>query len=217
MNKIIQEVKLTDSQIAALALQTCHWWNATIFQGKRYLDSLSYEYKGTPWNEDGAGSIQVAERMFLIVAVYNAIENLQKLDIEIRRNNDTALADILTEIYTVASPDDIKNLRDMNIHALDYLVNKGRRQEHFISSVTEMGYTVSLPANWTVVHGNAKVILLGNVQIDKLLLLMKSQLPTIRAKTEEIFEYRSYGVPTGSVVIEKTEKENKGKAQTETN
>lgn len=47
---------------------------------------------------------------------------------------------------------------------------------------------LSTTAAWTIVHGDAKIMLLGNVEIDKLLATMKEQLSFVQAKTKEIFE-----------------------------
>ena len=63
----------------------------------------------------------VVERMFLITAIYHAIEDLRKLGIEMQRRNDNSLQPVLESIQAVASFEDIKNMRDMNEHGLDYL------------------------------------------------------------------------------------------------
>lgn len=183
---------MNSTQLWILSAQTCQWWNAVMVQAKRFFDILDDEHGGTPWDNGDNNSMFIAERMFLIVAIYHAIENLQKLDIEMQRVNDCSLSDVLNAINAVTPLDDIKNLRDMNIHKLDYLVEEGRKQNQFRSTITEGEYTIHTTAAWTVVHGDAKMILIGKVQIDKLILAMKEQLPVVQKRTKEIFESTLY-------------------------
>ena len=126
--------------------------------------------------------------MFLIMAVYHAIEDLEKLDYECQRKGDASFQPVLQRIETVASLKDIKNLRDMNEHNLDYLLEQGQKQDLFRSVVKKNGYAIHTTAAWTVVHGDAQTLLLGRVEIDKLLLVMKEQLPFVQKKTKELFD-----------------------------
>lgn len=193
MHKDVKKQKITSTQLFLLAYQTCQWWNAVFIQAKRFFDVLDKAHGGTPWDDVDANSMFVAERIFLITAIYHAIEDLQKLDIELQRADDVTLQKVLQKIEAVAPLNDIKNLRDMNEHGLDYLVNKGRKQDQFRSSVKKDDYKILTTAAWTYVHGDAKLILLGNVQIDKLLIVMKDQMPIVREKTKEIFEKEFVG------------------------
>lgn len=43
-------------------------------------------------------------------------------------------------------------------------------------------------ASWTHVYGDEQMMLIGNVQIDKFLEVMKEQLQIVRGKTKEIFD-----------------------------
>ena len=130
----------------------------------------------------------IAERMFLITAIFHAIEDLEKLDSELRRQGDESLQIVMQAIEKVAPLQDIKNLRDMNEHTLDYLLESGRKQDQFRSTVQKEKYTFYTTAAWTIVHGDAKTMLLGNVEIDKLLAAMKEQLPFVQEKTKKVFE-----------------------------
>ena len=188
MRKDIKEKELTSTQRYLLAYQTCQWWNAVFVQAKRFLDVLEESHGGTPWDEGDANSIFVAERIFLIMAIYHAIEDLEKLNYECQLKGDASLELVLQAIGSVAPLEDIKNLRDMNEHNLDYLMDEGRRQDQFRSVVEKNGYAIHTTAAWTIVHGDAKTMLLGTVEIDKLLLVMKEQLPFVREKTKEIFD-----------------------------
>lgn len=193
MHKKIKDAEMTSTQLFILSMQTCQWWNAVFIQAKRFFDILESNHGGTPWDEGNANSMFVAERMFLITALHHAIENLHKLNIELQRNNDATFQTILDAIEAVASLEDIKNLRDMNEHGLDYLVDKGRKQEDFRKTVKKGNYEIHTTAAWTHVHGDANLILLGNVEIDKLLLVMKDHHSIVKSKTKEIFERSIYG------------------------
>lgn len=188
MRKDIKEKKMTSTQRFLLAYQTCQWWNAVFIQAKRFVDVLDNGNGEEPWESGGETSAFLAERTFLIMAIHHAIEDLEKLDFECQREGDASLQSVLQAIETVASLEDIKNLRDMNEHNLDYLLEKGKYQDLFRSVVEKNGYTIHTTAAWTIVHGDAKTMLLGNVEIDKLLLVMKNQLPFVREKMKEVFD-----------------------------
>lgn len=192
MHKKIKEAEMTSTQLFILSMQTCQWWNAVFVQAKRFFEVLGNNHGGTPWDDGDANSMFVAERMFLITALHHAIENLQKLNVELQRKNDNTFQPVLDAIELVAPLEDIKNLRDMNEHGLDYLVDKGRKQDDYRKTVEKGEYKIHTTAAWTHVHGDANLILLGNVEIDKLLLVMKEQLPIVKAKTKEIFENSLY-------------------------
>lgn len=188
LHKDIREKEMTSMQRCWLAYKTCQWWNVVLVQAKRFFAVLDESHGGTPWDPGDANSMFVADRMFLITAVYHAIEDLGKLDFELQRDGDVSLQLVLKAIEKVAPLQDIKNLRDMNEHWIDYLVDEGQKQSEFRTAVEKNGYTILTTAAWTHVHRDADVILLGNVEIDKLLLIMKEQLPFVREKTKEVFE-----------------------------
>ena len=188
MRTSIKEKEMTSTQRFMLAYQTCQWWNAVIVQAKRFFVALEDDQGETPWDIGTAYSMFLAERMFLIMAIYHAVEDLEKLDYECQREGDVSLQAVLQAIETVAPLKDIKNLRDMNEHSLDYLLEEGQKQDQFRSLVEKDGYTIHTTASWTIVHGDAKIMFLGKVEIDKLLLVMKEQLPFVREKTKVLFE-----------------------------
>lgn len=53
-------------------------------QAKRFFEVLESPHGGAPWDEGDSNSMFIADRMFLITAIYHAIEDLQKLDIIIK-------------------------------------------------------------------------------------------------------------------------------------
>ena len=73
MHKDIKEKEMTSTQRYLLAYQTCQGWNAAFVQAKRFFDVLDENHGGTPWDQGDANSMFVAERMFLIMAIYHFI------------------------------------------------------------------------------------------------------------------------------------------------
>lgn len=187
MRKIVKGQEMTSTQRSLLAFQTCQWWNAVFMQARRFFDILEDDHGGDPW-KDERNSLFLADRTFLIMAIYHALEDLEKLDTELQRTGDASLHAVLQAVYNAVPREYIKNLRDMNEHSLDYLMEQGRKQNQFRSVVEKNGYAIHTTAAWTIVHGDAEVMLLGKVEIDKLLLVMKEHLPFVREKTKEIFD-----------------------------
>ena len=186
MRKEIEELELTDWQLEQLAHHTCQWWNAVLTQGKRFIDALQSDHGKEPWDKSNTNNMFVAERIFFITAIHHAIEYLQKLNIELQRADDWSLQNVLEAIEEVAPLQDILSLRNMNEHGLEYLLGKRRKQKEFISTAKTGDCAIKIPANMTFVHGGAQVFLLGNVPIDKLLSVMREQLPVVYLKTKGI-------------------------------
>ncbi len=149
---------------------------------------MEKHHGGTPWDINDTISNFTADRFFLILSLYNAIECLQKMDIELQRENDKTFETVLKEIEKAANLDDIKNLRDMNEHYLDYLVDLGQKQDQFRTAYKKDGRDILTTAAWTQIDSNADMILLGNVEINKLLRVMEKQLPIVRSKTRKIYD-----------------------------
>lgn len=193
MQNSVKKQQLTNSQLNILSFQTCQWWNAVIIQAKRFLNALNSNKGGTPWEVDETNSVFVADRLFLVIAIHHAIEDLQKLNIELIRKNDKTLEQVLCSIDNAVSLQDITNLRDMNIHNLDYLAGKGFKQDIFKSEVDDGQHKIITTAAWTYSNGDTKSIYIGNVRLDSLLSIMQEQLPIVRKKTEQVFMETLWG------------------------
>ena len=189
----MEQQKMNGEQLLHLSYQTCQWWNAVFVQARRFLDASEASHGGTPWDEENEGSMLVVERMFFITAIYHAIEDLRKLEIEMQRRNDNSLQPVLESIQAVASFEDIKNMRDMNEHGLDYLVGKGQKPDQYQLTVHREHYKLTTTPAWTFINGNEGIMLFGNVEIIKLLSTMKEHLPLVREKTKEIFNKEPLG------------------------
>lgn len=183
-DKKVLNHQMKPGEIALLAYQTCEYWNAAIFYCKRYIDCFLNKNDDTdPW-DGNAEFFPTVDKMNLISTIHHAIEGIEKLSIE---TEDSSLQAVLTAIYTVAPMEDIRNLRNMNEHGLSYQLGVGNRQDEYCSTVESNGYTIHTNARWTILHGDAKLFIIGNVRIKLLLLTMKEQLSTVHEKTKEIF------------------------------
>lgn len=179
---------MTNEQLAMHAFNTCKWWNATFIQANRFLDAFEQIHGDTPWIENEKCSIYTADRLFLIIAIHHAIDDLLTLNEVLQQRGDCSIQKIIDAIADEGLLQDIHNLRNMNEHDIEYLVGAGRNQEQFFSSVQKDNYSVMTVATGTVAHGDAGMFLLGNVKIDRLLIDMKAQLPAVQEKTKEIFD-----------------------------
>ena len=193
MHKDVNKHQMTNTQLFILSQKVCQWWNAVFIQADRFFDVLNTSHGGTPWDNCEKNSMFVADRMFLITAIHNAVEDLQKLNIELQREKDNSLQSVLNDIDKIAPWDDLKNLRDMNVHDLDYLVEKGQKEEKFRSKVKLGNTEVLTTAAWTHINHDENVILVGNIKIKELLSVMETHLPFIRQKTKKVYEKTLFG------------------------
>lgn len=188
--KSAEEKLMTDSQLSYLALHTCQWCKAVIKQGQRFLNTLQQSRGDEPWDENEQSSMFLADKVFLITAIYHAIVNLERFNYELEQRNDLSFHTILETIGTQEERRKIKKWRNMNEHDLDYLTGRGNEQNKFISKVNKGTYQFETNAFITFIHGDAKLFLVGDIEIDKLLMKFKDNLLPIQEKTKEVF-YRT--------------------------
>lgn len=123
----------------------------------------------------------------LAITIHHAIEDLEKLNIEMSRAGDHSLQAVLDTIDKTVPLQNILDLRNMNEHGLDYMIEEGYKQKQFVSIAENNGYSIQSTAHTTVCVGEANLLAIGKVNIDQLLRVMKDQLPFVRQKTKEIF------------------------------
>lgn len=180
----IMNVEMSYDQISKLAYQTCQWWNSVFVQAKRFINA-SENNDEMPWDDSNATFI--ADRLFLIMAIYHSFEGIKKLNIELQRENDFSLDPVVKSLDNIVNFETIKQLRNMNEHGLDYLIGKGRAKNYYETTVETATRKIHTNAGMTIVWGDEDLFLFGKVPIDKLLLAMKDQFPLVKNKLEEIF------------------------------
>ena len=124
----------------------------------------------------------------MITAIHHSIVNMEKLNAELINRGDTSFQGILDSIAAEEERKQIRIWRNMNEHDLDYLSNNGNYQKEFTTTVKRDGYTFETNAFVTLIHGNAKIFLIGGIEIDKLLFRFKENMPQIQKKSKEVFE-----------------------------
>ena len=74
-----KKLKTEEKRIGELALRTAQWCNASLYQFRRFVDSIERGDGKEPWDQDENTSLLHADSMFLITAVYQTICYLEAL------------------------------------------------------------------------------------------------------------------------------------------
>lgn len=159
-----------------------------MYQAHRFLDDLETNGKHLPWEECETPDMFLADKTFLITAIHHAIVNMEKLNTELTLRGDTSFQSILDAIATEEERKQIRIWRNMNEHDLDYLSNNGHYQKEFIKTIEKGKCKFKTNAFITLIHGNAKMFLIGGIEISKLLNRFKENMPQIQEKAKEVFE-----------------------------
>lgn len=187
MRTQIKNLELDHRATAHIAYLTCQWWDGVFIQAERFF-SASANYNGEfPWEKNWINSTFLMERLFLITSIHHALEYTEKLNIDFKKKNDFYFQKIIDEINRNIPIKDIYELRNMNEHEFDYFIGMGDRQQNYKSTVFYNSLKVETSANITFIDSSKNIFIFGNVNISKLLEIMKTYLPFIQKKTEEIF------------------------------
>lgn len=177
-------MNISKAYVEELAARTCRWWNASLMQNKRFLEALSKKQTINPWQKKGAHDTAPIERYYLIMSIHQALDNLHRLAEE-RREHCEAITEILEDIYSITSWDEINNLRNMNEH-IEYVLGKGNKQKEFGTSFLVGEERRLTTAAWTHIDENG-VIWLGNVNASALLMKMEKHHEDIRRITKQVY------------------------------
>ena len=153
-------VEMSYDQISKLAYQTCQWWNSVFVQAKRFINA-SENNDEMPWDDSNATFI--ADRLFLIMAIYHSFEGIKKLNIELQRENDFSLDPVVKSLDNIVNFETIKQLRNMNEHGLDYLIGKGRAKNYYETTVETATRKIHTNAGMTIVWGDEDLFLFGGL------------------------------------------------------
>lgn len=177
---------MTNHQLYMLANQSGQWYNAVLEQGKRFLEAFDSTQGQFPWDDES--HMFLAEKVFLITAINHAIRHLERLDYELKERGDTSFDRLLSLIASAEERKKIKEWRNMNEHDIEYLAGEGRNRQNFISVVEKNGQHIGIDAFSTFLHGGIGVFMIGNIEIDKLLLNFKENRSEILKKVEKVFD-----------------------------
>lgn len=196
-NKEMENKKMNNQTIALLALRTAQWCHMFLIQTKRFIDALDAGTGGTyPWEEDKS-SVFLGDRLFFITALHHATTNLSCLYEELNQCNEDVedLKRIIDAIVTEDMLKDIKDLRNMNEHDIDYTTGNGNAQKRFSSIVEKDNFRYQTNAHWTVLIGQAKSFTIGKIQVLEIIEKFQLQMPQIDSICKEVFE-KYYSINT---------------------
>lgn len=153
---------------------------------------LEVDDEKLPWEDSEITGMFLADKTFLITAIHQAIVHMECLNAELLLRGDTSFQPVLDAVAMEEQRKQIRIWRNMNEHSLDYMANSGHSQNEFTTDVEKGGYKFQTNAFITVIHGDAKLFLIGSIEIDKLLIRFKENMPQIQEKSKEVF-YKFFG------------------------
>ena len=181
-------------ELAEIAVRTCQWTHIFHVQVKRFLEDFDRKGEGIcPWEGDDEVSLFVGDRMFMISAIQHVINGLDYMNRELYSRNESTeeIEGILKHIADNETRNNLKLLRNMNEHDIEYMAENGRKQDQFVRQLKKNGINYSINAHWTFVDGKNKVFLIGNVDVVALMESVKEQSKNIDKLCSEIF-YKYY-------------------------
>lgn len=129
---------ITDQQFVHLAIRTCEWCQAVLHQGRRFFEAFEQLHGEDPWENDKYSCMLMADRLFLVTAIFHAVEYLESFNKELIERGDESFCAILDAVATQETRQKIRELRNMNEHARAYAMGEGRKQEKFTTNIEKM-------------------------------------------------------------------------------
>lgn len=188
----MQKKKEMDNQtLALLALRTAQWSHMFLIQAKRFLNAFEDRGGGNfPWENDDSSSVYICDRLFFVTTLHHAIVNLKCIYAELKKRGEN-VADLKLIVDTLATESmlkDIRDLRNMNEHDIDYMTGNGNSQERFSSVVEKNNYKYQTNAHMTILIGKAQSFTIGKIQVPELIEKFKVQMPYIDNICKLVFE-----------------------------
>lgn len=111
-----------------------------------------------------------------------------KKELNIRNESTKEIEAVLKEIAGEEIRRDLKLLRNMNEHDIEYMTENGRKQDQLQRQFRKNDITYSINAQWTFVDGEKEVFLIGNIDMIELAKSVKKQIKNIDNICRQIFE-----------------------------
>ena len=181
---------MTARELAEIAVRTCQWTHIFQVQVKRFLEDFDRKGDGVfPWEGDDEMSLFAGDRIFMISAIQHVINGLDYMKSELRLRNESTeqIEEILNHIAAEETRNNIKLLRNMNEHDIEYMAGNGRKQDQFVRQLKKNGIEYSINAHWTFIDGKNKVFLIGNIDVIALAKEVKKQSRNIDKLCSELF------------------------------
>ena len=103
----------------------------------------------------------------MISAIHHVINGLDylKKELNVRDESTKEIEAVLKEIAGEEIRRDLKLLRNMNEHDMEYMTENGRKQDQLQRQIKKNGVTYSINAQWTFVDGEKEVFFIGNIDM----------------------------------------------------
>ena len=191
-----KELKTEEQRIGELALRTAQWCNASLYQFNRFVSAVEFPNEGkTPWEQGESSSLLHAEKIFLVTALCQMLQDLEALQNKLRERGDDSLTPLLDAVATEDERKQIQQWRNINEHEREYIQGKGVKQHRAKdSSLFLSNFFVGVTDNMIYVNGNTKEFYLGRIRIDLLISRIKENHSAILERTKEIFNTYYYGI-----------------------
>ena len=111
-----------------------------------------------------------------------------KKELNVRDESTKEIEAVLKEIAGEEIRRDLKLLRNMNEHDMEYMTENGRKQDQLQRQIKKNGVTYSINAQWTFVDGEKEVFFIGNIDMIELAKSVKKQTKNIDKICRQIFE-----------------------------
>ena len=144
------QVPVLKNQIASLAHQTASWYDQVFIQMKRLLEANEENGGEMRWECEKQHSNPFTERILFVIALYNAHEYIENLNAALKQNNDFCFDEIAQRVVEKSRFQQIKDLRNMNVHHCEYLVGSGDKQACFEGIIQDGTYNIHTNAHWYV-------------------------------------------------------------------
>lgn len=182
----VKTTPLSKDQMDRIAIQTCQWWNAVFVQGTRMIDALESGDANWPWNDSENINAYNVERLLLITTIHHALEHLKVLNDELIRRGDNSLSEVYQKVGTPVY-EKLNSIRNVNEHQIEYIVLPEKNAKKLYCTTTENGVSLNTNRLQTILLGNPRIFVIGDVDFGKLLISMKEQHPIVKQVTEYVF------------------------------
>lgn len=173
---------MTAREVATIAIRTCQWAHIFQIQVRRFWEDWYRESDGYyPWDGDDENSIFVGDRIFMISAIQHVIDGLVCLKDELlsRGESGEKIERILNNIVGGDIKNNLKLLRNMNEHDIQYISKKGRKRNQFESLVSKNQVNYYTNAHWTIEDRKNGNFFIGNIDLRALEDSVKEQIGNI--------------------------------------
>lgn len=156
---------LSNDIIANLAYQTAVWYDELFIQAKRMLQTVKENHGEMRWDCDKQYANPFAEKILFVFTLYNAHIYIKRLNEMLQQKGDFSFDEIAQRFIEDSKFQEIKNLRNMNVHHYEYFTGGGRDRKSFEHVIRDGNTNVCTNEHWYYENGSTGNIYVGGVEI----------------------------------------------------